>query len=79
MKIIVTEQDIRIGNKADCNFCPIALAGQRALGRPVTVSCYNIYGGRNDRYPLPKKAQEFICLFDKGEKVGPFEFEVFQF
>lgn len=75
IRISVTEEDIRLGIRVSCSFCPIALAARRRLNIPVAVTCsklktLNRIGGRTiERFALPSKAQNFIAMFDLGNEM----------
>lgn len=80
--IHVTQDDIKLGIRADCHLCPIALAIERALG----VHDVGVYHGtadwckpkRKTRWGanLPIEAQTFISDFDAGAPVKPFTFNL---
>jgi hypothetical protein len=74
--IHVTEDDIRAGKRDDCEFCPVALAMQRALGGMVYVrsNSYDIKGGSFD--VLPIGVQEKIHYFDACGLMKPFQFTI---
>ena len=81
--INVTEEDIKQARellkskramRSRC--CPVALAATKVLGKEdvrVGFSGMTFYGGGCD---LPKKAQNFITLFDSDAPVKPIRFEV---
>jgi hypothetical protein len=58
-----------------CPNCPVALAITEALGFPVKVIGPEYYIGM-DRYPLPDSVAKWICEFDQGGPVKPFDFEI---
>lgn len=81
MIIKVTEEDIKLGVKEDSCKCPVALAMRRITKKQcsvgiawITVISLNPYSDKT--YFVPKKVENFIAAFDKGEKVEPFEFEL---
>lgn len=78
MKIEVTEEDIKLGQKESCYMCPIARAIER-----TTKSLWGVRGEFAFRasspdicVDLPDAAQNFISLFDSGCPVEPFTFEI---
>lgn len=77
MKVSVTEQDIKEGEKGNCWHCPVALALKRATGREVSVRALN-WGFKDGAgfYDLPQSARLFINEFDRWGKEEPFSFEV---
>lgn len=77
MRIEVTQEDIKKGERHSGISCPIALALKRALpGRHVGVSEETADIGENARVLLPLEAQDFIDDFDDGLGVDPFAFEL---
>ena len=80
----VTAQDIRLGNKRNADWCPIARASTRAFGRPTCVGLDSIclYRGKTRRsklglqLPLPYAAQVWADAFDEGSEVAPFSFDL---
>lgn len=75
IKIEVTQQDIDIGVKADCNLCPIALAATRAYGTPVMAASFHLYDSETGAYSLmPLEARNFIIQFDGDWAIYPFSF-----
>lgn len=78
----VTSDDIRNGSRANCVFCPIALAATRRLRRPASA-LYDI--GLNEgfvfaswdgeiRFRLSKAVAFVMCFFDETGKMEPFSF-----
>lgn len=76
MLIQVTADDIREGEVYDCDLCPVARAMSRALDRPVAVFADEYRIGDERFHLLPPAAELFVQLYDGGEAVGPFEFEI---
>jgi hypothetical protein len=74
VKIKVTQEDIAMGSKNDCFYCPIALALKRHEFVRVHVGT-DVFYADNHPYPLNKKAVKFIERFDSGKPVKPFSFE----
>jgi hypothetical protein len=76
MKIIVTAEDIKEGLRVSAEYCPIALAAQRAglceypLVGERRITCLHAV------YRLPIEACNFIFAFDRYEAVEPFEFDI---
>ena len=77
-KITVTEQDIQLGRRANCYWCPIARAIKREFGlkgRGVNVvDDKMVYVGGDDWYTLSRAAQRFINRFDAKKPVQPLTF-----
>ena len=84
LKINVTKQCIRKGERENGAMCPIALACKAVDGvesasvdtDEITIegSCIPIAGGHIDGkiiFSTPKKAQRFITAFDAGRKPKP--------
>lgn len=78
MTIKVTADDIQLGCRSSCCFCPLARAVCRALGlRTGTANishCGIKAGGKC--YVLPLKASSFMTWFDVGGDARPFSFEL---
>lgn len=87
IRVEVTEEDIREGERDNCRSCPIALALQRALPPDVELVTVGRYYARwafdESKFALwfaatlPLQAKRFIALFDDGMAVEPFAFELF--
>lgn len=75
MKIQVTQDDILLGEPGACDRCPIALAIKRRTMREVSVGPRRIQVGVSSM-DSPLSCVEFISLFDDGQPVQPFEFEI---
>lgn len=82
MHIVVTEKDIANGKPRACDECPIALAVRRLTGLSVLVGIWHIetwdpqnYTATHKRFELPQEACLFICLYDRGATLDPFEFD----
>ena len=79
MQIRVTQEDIDKGKRNSLRRCPVALALKRACGRIVEVGSTMVYSRNEDRawlISLPEKAEDFVKLFDIGEPVEPFTFDL---
>jgi hypothetical protein len=81
--IQVSQSDIDAGEPRSCDLCPIALALHRATdGESYAVHADEIkprvrrLQPNGPRFPLPYAAQLWICRFDHGDPVAPFEFEI---
>lgn len=84
--ITVTQEDIDLGEAANCCLCPIARATRRAFkARTVNVTgrLYVYFKPTSlenlnplSIYALPPEAEQFVADFDNGKGVEPFEFEV---
>lgn len=80
MKIRVTKDCIKDGDKDNMDYCPIGLAMRRRSDfGDVKVDQEAIYFTRGERHyvrVLPQDAQDFIARFDDGKPVEPFTFEI---
>lgn len=83
MKIEVTQEDIIKGIRHAGDACPIALATKRTLGiGKVDVArdsiCVQVETphDQSEDIHLPQEASDFIEMFDLGEPVYPFSFEI---
>ena len=90
MKIQVTKEDIKKGEKGSCEWCPVALAIQRTYDlkndgdeKMITVDadCVEIWQDSVEKqYQLPQIARDFIHDFDnsdiKSEQLKPFLFKI---
>ncbi len=78
-RIDVTAEDIAKGEAGSSARCPVALALQRAISKPVAVSKTYVYisGYNLSTVMLPSEASEFIGKFDRNhEPVKPFTFHI---
>ena len=82
MKISVTQEDIAVGVKLDCENCPIAHSMERAFKTDnVEVDSYIELFADNVRYEAADAKSagvicDFISHFDSGLPVNPVEFEI---
>lgn len=80
MLIKVTQEDIDLGEKLNCNECPVARAMSRAFDCKIsTSSCYYRKEDKikiHNIHNLPVIVQNFIEKFDTALNIEPFEFEV---
>lgn len=77
MKIQVTEDDIRNGTPRVGEACPIYLAlCRQGIPARIVLNYYFYLEDTGDPVKLPPDAVDFICLFDSGKSVKPFEFEI---
>jgi hypothetical protein len=78
--IDVTQDDIKEGEKASAEFCPIACAVRRLFPDSYIRVDDLLEVGPDDSdkdseyYDLPESALEFIHNFDIGRHVEPFSF-----
>jgi hypothetical protein len=76
VKITVTENDIKSGQKKDGGQCAIAKAVRRIFGDNSKV--YMAHGGRltvrQFEFLLPRNIARWVEKFDAGRKVKPFSF-----
>lgn len=77
MKIQVTPEHIKDGQKCSCYNCPIALAlrDQFAPGTYVSV-CADSIQVDDLLYSVSRRIQVWIRRFDDGREVSPIEFEI---
>ena len=81
MRIKVTQAHIEQGDIGDPSFCPIALAVKESLPEePVDVDV-SALGRISISYPYyisckPRSTTRFVKLFDSGEDVEPFAFNL---
>lgn len=75
MLIKVTQEHIDKGERGSSCNCPIAMAIGELTLSPVSVGGA-VVCTRLVNYPLPVSARLFICEFDNGGHVKPFEFEL---
>lgn len=79
MLIHVTQEHINDGNKCSSILCPIALAITKAMENRWSVGSTTagpLNNRMDDEVTLPGIVTAFIRLFDKGEPVVPFSFEL---
>lgn len=85
MKIVVTQDDIKTGNRMGCHTCPVALAILAALGRKrgsrwVSVGSDAVHVGNSPiAIALPARVREFIKSFDRRPIIRRSQFEPFTF
>jgi hypothetical protein len=81
LKVQVTQEHINAGEKHDCQLCPLALALGEVFGTNISVTGYEfrfvrLGDGPPKYFLLPKPCSRFMSLFDLGESVSPFEFDL---
>lgn len=89
MLIQVSQEDIDEARKTwespdflRCQTCPVARAIERTTGRAVYVvpDTFTFVGGKGfgekHVHQFPLKVMQFICRFDAGKLVEPFQFEI---
>lgn len=67
VRVIVSEQDMRDGERRCCRSCPIALALSRSIGEPAEVldgAAHLV--NHSATYILPRSAKAYIRRFDEG-------------
>ena len=75
IRVNVTADHIRHGQRNDSFYCPIALAlGQCGLGRVSVDKVSFEFLGSGFHTFLPIKARRFVKNFDKSSRVKPFTF-----
>jgi hypothetical protein len=81
MLIKVTQEDIDIGRRNSCIFCPVARAINRAL-RSTALKGAIVFTSRitpkiyHKEQPVSCRVKRFIVRFDHGLPVEPFNFRV---
>jgi len=76
--INVTQRDIKQGERASCNKCPVALALSRHF-RGIDVGVYSCSVFHEYKWlwvRFPPKASKFILDFDANKHVEPFNFNL---
>lgn len=79
VKVKVTAEDIRGGQRGSIRLCPVALALSREVGRRCLVGGHYIYLGDNlfsPNVPSPAEVRSFVGEYDCGGKPTPFEFDL---
>lgn len=79
MKIEVTEQDIKAGNRKSSLCCPVALAMKRAgIKKPAVTGCYvSLFNEKRlIHVKLPSVVEDFVDNFDNEGLVWPFSFDL---
>ena len=81
MKIKVTKEHIKAGQRKSARYCPVALAVTEAVGHLVYVSneyidCHPQH--KYKKYAMPDEVANFIHNFDNNGSPEPFEFELVQ-
>jgi len=82
MKILVTKSDIKAGKRFDATSCPVAIAiEKRFLGKSVKVGSFSIKVINEEKllihiFETTDEVRDFMCKFDIGDKVEPFEFRL---
>jgi len=78
VKIEVTADDIKNGDKRTCVSCPVALALGRALGSYAFAGPISLfpYSGSTLRIDTPDEVIQFMTNFDAGLPVQPFSFTI---
>lgn len=76
MKISVTQDDIDKGSRQCGYACPVAKAIMRALNTIYVFVNYRTIRINTLECGLPNGVADFIRLFDGGQPVQPFEFEL---
>lgn len=74
----VTQEDIEQGIQEDECRCPVALCLRRTLDLAPTEICVADawVEVRGKKHIAPREVELFIDLFDRGEQVFPFSFEL---
>ena len=87
----VTATDIKLGQRKDDEFCPLARAAARnytntvnlrILVTPTHINVWNLKAKNPrpwiliEKYALPEEAIAFIADFDAGRPVAPFTVEI---
>jgi hypothetical protein len=73
MTITVTAEDIYLGERNNCGFCPVAIAVRRATGGDAWVyPSRMVVDGRP--CPLPADVWARVLKYDVAGEMSPFEF-----
>ncbi len=80
----VTPQDLKEGIRRECNFCPLARALRRSLGKRedlvIVSACWSSFGVTTQdyytSYEMPEAGKRFIEAFDAGREVEPIPLEI---
>lgn len=82
MLIAVTRTDCDLGMRGRCGHCPVALALNRATGRPDDDGwhvefdrCKLEYGPRDAWFLLPPEVGAWVRIYDAGGAAGEIEFQ----
>ncbi len=77
VSVYVTSDDIDKGVQSSCWMCPVALALRRVLrkGELADVHHCNVTV-RDQGYTMPKRARNFVYMFDESCDVKPFKFRM---
>jgi hypothetical protein len=73
----ITDKDIRLGRRENCQLCPAARAAKRLRLAPVVqvsedgVYFYSLSSGTLAVYDASKTLEKFIRRFDEGRPVKP--------
>ena len=74
VKIEVTEEDIKNGERWMADKCPVALALNRKIN-DFNYVLYDLFETHDSRvYDVPESVGKFILKFDKTRKGKPFKF-----
>lgn len=87
MKVRITQGMIDDGVPIDPQKCPLSIgirdaaAEELADGHPVLVAAFVSFawiwiGDRRMQVSMPREAAAFVCAFDNGRPVQPFEFDL---
>lgn len=84
LSVSVTQDDILLGKKSNCDFCPVAYAVRRVVPDKyikISVGRRWLVLWPNDtvictEVELPEVVKTFIKEFDRGLPVSPFTFEM---
>ena len=77
MHVKVLQHHIDRGERGNAFHCPIAQALREQFPDVEKVSVGSvIYVGENKVGGTPQDAAEWICAFDRGKHVEPFEFDI---
>lgn len=87
MRVKITQAMIDAGMPLDSEKCPLSLGIRDAVtseladGHPVRVMAFVSFawiriGDRRIQVGMPREAAVFVCGFDNGREVYPFEFDI---
>lgn len=75
MTINVTAEDIAVGERNNCGWCPVALAVRRATGEQAWVHPDALIV-RGRRCPMPSEVWARVLKYDVQGVMEPFSFEL---
>jgi hypothetical protein len=75
--VTVTPEDIARGTRRSCTRCPVAIALQRATGRPGWLIGYGpVFLNRRPLGRMSDELTQWLCAFDAGRPVPAIQFTI---